>query len=415
MEIELIGLDAEDVAGRSGRQHILRKRLAQSRDVDPQSGGGVLGRVLTPELVDQPVSRNDLVGMQQEPREKRTRLRPSEGHLGAVVPHLERSQDPELHLLASLPARDANSCCAPDTDLKRAGSIVGEMLTNRIRPVIAVVSLVAAPLALAAVVVLTSVAAPLRIGALNHDSDARRDVESERVVMRKGQSVAIDDEVAASKGRRGASVVPERIDELQPSIEVAFPRESYAPGATARLIFFNSGRGVTLRIFHTGPEQARTTGNNVMHGLPVTRPVRIGTVRKGHVVRIRIGNWPSGLYFARLRSANRLVGFAPFVLRPRRLGEYRVAVVMSTLTWQAYNFRDDDGDGRATPGTRTGRKTWLRLGRPYLNRGVPYTFRSIRPSLPALAARKWTQRRLSRASRISTPSPAAVPCRAPTT
>ena len=61
VEIERIRLDPDDVAGRSGRQHVPRKRLAQSRDVDPQRGGGVLGRVVAPELVDQPVGGNDLV------------------------------------------------------------------------------------------------------------------------------------------------------------------------------------------------------------------------------------------------------------------------------------------------------------------------------------------------------------------
>ena len=123
VEIELVGLDPDDVAGRSGRQHVLRKRLAQPRDVDAQRGGGVLGRVLAPELVDQPVSGNDLVGVEEEPGEKRTRLGPTQGNLASPVPHLERSQDPELHL-ASLPARDANSCCASETDLKHRRRIV---------------------------------------------------------------------------------------------------------------------------------------------------------------------------------------------------------------------------------------------------------------------------------------------------
>ena len=124
MEIELVGLDAEDVAGRSGRQHVLRKCLAKSRDVDAQCGGGVLGRVPAPELVDQPVSGNDLVGMQKEPGEERARLAPTEGNLASPVPHLERSQDPELDLTGH-PAEDANRCSSAETDLKRTGSIIG--------------------------------------------------------------------------------------------------------------------------------------------------------------------------------------------------------------------------------------------------------------------------------------------------
>jgi hypothetical protein len=51
---------------------------------------------------------------------------------------------------------------------------------------------------------------------------------------------------------------------------------------------------------------------------------------------VRIGRWESGLYGARL-TASRMVGFAPFVLRPSRLGEHGVAVIQPTNTWQAYN------------------------------------------------------------------------------
>ena len=97
VEIEPVRLDPDDVAGRSGRQHVLRKRLAKSRDVDPQRGGGALGRVLAPELVDQPVGGNDLVGVEEEQGEKRTGLGPTQRNLAVFVPYLERSQDPELH------------------------------------------------------------------------------------------------------------------------------------------------------------------------------------------------------------------------------------------------------------------------------------------------------------------------------
>ena len=52
-----------------------------------------------------------------------------------------------------------------------------------------------------------------------------------------------------------------------------------------------------------------------------------------------------------------------------------MAVVLPTLTWQAYNFRDDDGDGK--PDTWYARKSLntVRLGRAFLDRGVPYGFR----------------------------------------
>jgi hypothetical protein len=171
-------------------------------------------------------------------------------------------------------------------------------------------------------------------------------------------------------------------EELQPSVEAAFPHESYAPGTTASLVFFNSARGVSLRIFHTGPEQTTTVGNDELQGVPVTGRERVGTVRNALAIRVPVGNWPTGLYFARLTAADGRVGFAPFVVRPRRLGEHRVAVVLPTMTWQAYNLRDDDGDGKGDTWYADWNVHTARLGRPFLNRGVPYNFR--RYDLPFL-------------------------------
>jgi hypothetical protein len=108
----------------------------------------------------------------------------------------------------------------------------------------------------------------------------------------------------------------------------------------------------------------------------------IGDARRGSVVPVRIGNWPSGLYVARLTAADGRVGFAPFVVLPQRLGEHRVAVVLPTMTWQAYNLRDDDGDGKGDTWYADWKKHTARLGRPFLNRGVPYNFR--RYDLPFL-------------------------------
>jgi hypothetical protein len=171
-------------------------------------------------------------------------------------------------------------------------------------------------------------------------------------------------------------------EELRPSVEAAFGRESYAPASLATLRVFSSARGITLQMFRVGPEQRRTRGNSVLQGVPVSKPMAIGSSR-GHLVeRVQVGNWPSGLYFARLRAADGRVGFAPFVVRPERLGAHRVAVVLPTLTWQAYNLRDDDGDGRGDSWYADWRKTTVRLGRPFLNRGVPYNFR--RYDLPFL-------------------------------
>jgi hypothetical protein len=175
--------------------------------------------------------------------------------------------------------------------------------------------------------------------------------------------------------------------EREPSVEAAFARESYRPGTTARLVVFNAARGITLQIFRVGGERVATRGNNEMQGVPVTAPAAVGTSRGRRFVRVAVGSWPSGLYFARLKAADGRVGFAPFFVRPPRLGEHRVAVVLPTLTWQAYNLRDDDGDGSGDSWYADWRKRTARLDRPFLNRGVPYNFRAYDlPFLRWLAA-----------------------------
>jgi hypothetical protein len=183
--------------------------------------------------------------------------------------------------------------------------------------------------------------------------------------------------------RTAPGVDPEELEgraptkaELMPSVEAAFQAESYRPGAVASLRISNSARGITMQLFRVGPETVRTRGSNEMQGVPVAEPQAVGASRGRRLVRVPLGDWPSGLYFARLQAVDGRVGFAPFVLRPRVLGEHRVAVVLPTLTWQAYNLRDDDGDGRGDSWYASWSVHTVRLGRPFLNRGVPYNFRN---------------------------------------
>ena len=170
-------------------------------------------------------------------------------------------------------------------------------------------------------------------------------------------------------------------------LEAAFGRESYRPGDTARLALWRAGGDVTVQVFRSGPERVKTRGNSTMNGVPVARPARY---RAGSRFRIRIGTWPTGVYFTRVIARGGRVAFAPFVLRPRRLGKHRVAVVLPTLTWQAYNFRDDDRDGSPDTWYADRTRRSLRLARPFLNRGVPLRFRSY--DLPFLHWLAWNDR-----------------------
>ncbi len=160
-----------------------------------------------------------------------------------------------------------------------------------------------------------------------------------------------------------------------PSIEAAFRRESYAPGTTASLVVHTRARQITLQVFRVAPTRTSAMANVTMSGVPVTRKRAIGSSEGHRVLKVWVGRWPSGLYFARLVAVDGRVGFAPFVVPPQRLGQHRVAVVLPTLTWQAYNLRDDDGDGKGDSWYANWNKRVVRLGRPYLNRGVPPYFR----------------------------------------
>jgi hypothetical protein len=173
-------------------------------------------------------------------------------------------------------------------------------------------------------------------------------------------------------------------EELRSSVEAAFARESYRPGHVASLRIFNRASSVTMQLFRVGSETVPTHGSSEMQGVPVTDAREIGSSR---LVRVPIGEWQSGLYFARLDAADGRVGFAPFVLRPRVLGENSVAVVMPTLTWQAYNLRDDNHDGQGDSWYANWNIHTVRLARPFLNRGVPYNFRNY--DLPFL---EWLDR-----------------------
>ena len=159
------------------------------------------------------------------------------------------------------------------------------------------------------------------------------------------------------------------------TIELAVLRESVRPGARAVVRFWTADRSVSIQVFHVGPERVPTVGNITMQGEQVTSPRRLGDVRVGRTAVIRVGSWPSGLYFVRATTPAGHVGFAPFVVRPARLGEHRVAVVLPTRTWQAYNFRDDDGDRQGDTWYANQRHTTARLIRPFLNRGVPPHYR----------------------------------------
>ena len=187
--------------------------------------------------------------------------------------------------------------------------------------------------------------------------------------------------VARSSGAHGDATLERKAHECPtatepiPAVDAAFQRESYAPGTTASLVVYGPASRLMLRVFRVGSKRTSTISNVTLNGVPVTKKHAVGSSVGHRALRVSVGAWRSGLYFARLEAPDGRVGFAPFVVRPRHLGQYRAAVVLPTLTWQAYNLRDDDGDGKGDSWYAHWHKRVVQLGRPYLNRGVPPYFR----------------------------------------
>lgn len=148
-----------------------------------------------------------------------------------------------------------------------------------------------------------------------------------------------------------------------------FERETYGPGAVARLRI-EGGRASSLEIVDAA------TGVSVRNARAVGGPV----------AGVRVGAWKPGVYAARLAAGVTVVQ-APLVVRAPARARPRVAVVLPTSTWQAYNLTDGDGDGTGDTWYGSRRRENARLDRPFMGDGMPPFFhRYDRPFLRWLRA-----------------------------
>jgi hypothetical protein len=158
-------------------------------------------------------------------------------------------------------------------------------------------------------------------------------------------------------------------------IDAFFAHQSTAPAASATLVVATDADALTLTMHRLGPERITRDTRTELSGPAVGSPLEFdwrAFRSRPHRLRIWIGNWASGLYYAELESSDGRVGYAPLVVRPAALGQTsRVAVVLPTNTWQTYNFYDEDGDGYGDTWYAGWRDRGVELDRPYLNQGVP--------------------------------------------
>ena len=160
------------------------------------------------------------------------------------------------------------------------------------------------------------------------------------------------------------------------AVKAYFTRESYRPGAQATLVVSTRVPWFSIQIFRTGSLPIRALHRNELNGVAVSSPRRLAVRRSDAEERflVPVGDWPSGVYYAELRAPSGDVGYAPLIVRPRRLGEHSVAVVLPTNTWQAYNRRDADGNGEGDTWYEDHAVQSVDMTRPFLDRGVPPHF-----------------------------------------
>ena len=160
-------------------------------------------------------------------------------------------------------------------------------------------------------------------------------------------------------------------------VEAAFTRRSYLPTEPMDLRLRTDAASLVLTFLRIGHGPYLSLRGDDLTGLEMGSPVPIdwnGKRSAPRTIRVQSGTWPSGLYAAKLETPDGRVGFAPFVLRAPTPGPSRVAVVLPTNTWQAYNLYDADGDGWGDTWYAGGNPPVV-LDRPYRARGVPPRFR----------------------------------------
>jgi hypothetical protein len=165
-------------------------------------------------------------------------------------------------------------------------------------------------------------------------------------------------------------------------IAASFRRRSYRPGAHATLRIAAEASRLRLRVFRIdgGTHGAPAPGVRTITGTPVTAAVSVSwrpaIAHQPGELSTRIPRaWRSGLYAVRVAGRGEF-GFAPLIVRPRRLGIEPIAVVLPTNTWAAYNFADRDGDGFGDTWYAFRGEDSVRLGMPYADGGAPPAWRN---------------------------------------
>jgi hypothetical protein len=160
-------------------------------------------------------------------------------------------------------------------------------------------------------------------------------------------------------------------------IDAGFTQSTYSPSTAAQLRIATDAPSFTLQFFQAGPETQPTPGT-AMEGVPVSEPryVDWSTNRNASAtLGVQLGDWANGIYFARLTAPDGQSYYAPFIVRPPSFGAHRIAVVLHTYTWEAYNHYDANGDGWGDTWYAANDIHTVDLSRPYIQGGAPPSWR----------------------------------------
>jgi hypothetical protein len=176
----------------------------------------------------------------------------------------------------------------------------------------------------------------------------------------------------------GAGRIPTPVIRVQ-GVDAHFTAESYRRGDHAHLVVATDALRLHVVVLHSGPGADPRPTNRDVFGEPMGSPLAAswsGRRNAAHSIEVRVGDWPSGLYFAKVTTDDGRVGYAPLIVRPTAIGEHRAVVVLPTNTWQAYNYEDGNGDGWGDTWYATWSKSaTVRLNRHYVGWGIPPHFR----------------------------------------
>jgi N,N-dimethylformamidase beta subunit-like protein len=162
-------------------------------------------------------------------------------------------------------------------------------------------------------------------------------------------------------------------------VDAAFAQRSARPGDKVTLVAQTDAKSLSAQWLHSGPETEPNYANNVVKGIAMGAPLNVDWSRHSSApapIALHVGSdWPTGVYFVQVTANDGRIGYAPLIVRPPA-PQARVAVVMPTTTWGAYNFYDSDGDGWGDTWYARWKTMRADLTRPNPNRGVPYRYRS---------------------------------------